>query len=78
MTSKAQTQADCRRFAYVHGIDLSGNERSGIAVCCDGYATAFDTWTEVLEVFQAWRSGGDFRTVCREQSMKQNRVSAEA
>lgn len=59
-----QIASDCRRFAYVYGIDLSGNEKTGIAVAHEGYATAFDTWAEVLFVFQYWREHDDFRNAC--------------
>lgn len=66
--TKKEIASDCRRFAYVYHIDLSGNERSGIAVAHEGYATAFDTWQEVLSVFQAWREGKSFRDACLAQS----------
>lgn len=62
--SKKQIQADCKRFAYLYKIDLSGNEKSGIAVMCEGYATAFDTWQEALDVFRTWRDGANFRSAC--------------
>jgi len=64
MTSKKQMQDDCKRFAYVYGIDISGNEKTGIAIAHEGYVTAFDTWRDVLLTFQAWRAGATFREAC--------------
>lgn len=65
MKSKAELKSDCKRFAYVYGIELSGSERNGIAVLCEDYATAFDTWAEVYAVFCAWREGKTFREACK-------------
>lgn len=65
MTKSQAIASDCKRFAYVYGIELSGNERTGIAVMHEGYATAFDKWAEVLKVFQAWRDDNkSFREAC--------------
>jgi len=61
---KKQLKADCKRFAYLYRIELSGSERNGIAVMAEGYATAFDTWAEVLEVFRTFRDGASFRDAC--------------
>lgn len=65
MTTKADIKSDCKRFAYVFGIDLSGSERNGIAIAHEGYATVFDKWAEVLSVFRMWRYGISFRDACR-------------
>ena len=61
---KKQAMKDCKRFAYVYGINLSGSERTGIAVMHEDYATAFDKWSEVLDVFRTWRDGKSFRDAC--------------
>jgi len=64
-SKKQQLAADCKRFAYVHGICLSGNERTGIAIAADDYATCYKTWDQIMQVLQAWRSGKDLRTICQ-------------
>jgi hypothetical protein len=59
--NKKQTAQDCKRFAYVYGIDISGNEKTGICIAHEDYVTVFDNWLDVLLTFQAWRSGASFR-----------------
>ena len=58
------TRQDCIRWANHRGVNLSGNEKTGICVAGDqagqSWVTAFDTWKEVYDFFCKARDCGSY------------------
>ena len=43
---------DCIRWAKQHGIEISGNTKTGICISGKQWVTVFETWEEIQEVFK--------------------------